>query len=395
MTLTSSSKESGEIQRDKNPYVKHLSFNNFFSNLNTNIDIQRQRCISILKQFKESQPPENNLGIIRALLEDLSADPNSRPDFKIIVSIADDLSKLTDQEALRYLIHRYRYDVYPQKKILDDYPPYLQIEPSSICNYRCVFCYQTDHVFKQKSNGYMGTMSLDLFKSIIDQIMGKVEFISLASRGEPFICKEMDQMLKYCIRKFLALKVNTNASLLNERHCHAILAGGVNSVVFSADEAKEPMYSQLRVNGSLEKVVRNVELFKKIKEKHYPHSKIITRISGVKYTQTQSMDSMCDLWSGLVDQITFVRYMPWENIYDSPVNQVSAPCSDLWRRMFIWHDGKVNPCESDYKSRLSVGSIREKSISELWRLPEYDRLREVHLQKQRSAFEPCRRCVYT
>ena len=58
---------------------------------------------------------------------------------------------LSDEELPRYLFHRYRYEIFPTANRLDNYPPYLQIEPSSICNYRCVFCYQTDEKFSEKS----------------------------------------------------------------------------------------------------------------------------------------------------------------------------------------------------------------------------------------------------
>ena len=34
---------------------------------------------------------------------------------------------------------------------------------------------------------------------------------------------------------------------------HAILAGGVKTLVFSADAADEKLYSELRVNGNLKK----------------------------------------------------------------------------------------------------------------------------------------------
>ena len=44
----------------------------------------------------------------------------------------------------RYLCARYRYDFYPKQQILDEYPPCVQIEPTSICNFRCVFCFQTE-----------------------------------------------------------------------------------------------------------------------------------------------------------------------------------------------------------------------------------------------------------
>ena len=73
-------------------------------------------------------------------------------------------------------------------------------------------------------------------------------------------------MIEYSIDKFLNFKVNTNASLLTEKHCHALLSGGAKTVVFSADAAEEPLYSQLRVRGKLKKVLENIERFQKIRE---------------------------------------------------------------------------------------------------------------------------------
>ena len=144
-------------------------------------------------------------------------------------------------DILKYLIHRYRYEIFPQKKILDDFPPLVQIEPSSICNFRCVFCFETDKNFTNKKNGFMGTMKVDLFKNIIDQIENKVEFVTLASRGEPLVSKEFERMIKYTSEKFLNVKINTNASLLNEKKCHAILESKIKTLVFSADAADEKL----------------------------------------------------------------------------------------------------------------------------------------------------------
>ena len=121
-----------------------------------------------------------------------------------------EIEKLKDSELPRFLFYRYRYEVFPQTFQLDEFPPCLQIEPTSICNYRCVFCYQVDSSFNKKSNGMMGTMSLNLFKSLIDEAEGRCEAISLASRGEPLICQDIEKMLAYAGGKFLALKLNTN-----------------------------------------------------------------------------------------------------------------------------------------------------------------------------------------
>ena len=313
--------------------------------------------------------------------------------FKLSENVLSEMNTLPEDSLLRYIVHRYRYEMFPQTKEIDDFPPYLQIEPSSICNFRCVFCFETDTSFTSKKNGFMGRMTYDLFKKIIDDAEGKVEFISLASRGEPFACKDIEKMLNYTNGKFLNLKINTNASLLDEAKCHAILSGGVKTIVFSADAADEELYAKLRVNGKLSQVLKNIEKFQNIREKQYSTNSIISRVSGVKFSDEQNFDDMISLWNGLVDQVAFVNYNPWENSYQKEPNDIKQPCSDLWRRMFIWWDGKVNPCDVDYKSNLSVGVFPDKKLSEIWKSAEYHKLRQTHVNNQRSKLTPCRSCA--
>ena len=298
-----------------------------------------------------------------------------------------------ETEIINYLIHRYKYEIFPITKEILDFPPLIQIEPSSICNFRCVFCFETDKTFTNKKNGHMGTMKLDLFKKIIDEIEGKVQFVTLASRGEPLVSKDINEMIKYTSGKFLNLKINSNASLLNEEKIHTILSSNVKTMVFSADAADSDLYKKLRVNGSLEKTVSNIKKFKEIQKKHYSSSKIITRVSGVKFSKEQNFESMMKLWGDLVDQVAFVDYNPWENSYEKKPNGLNTPCSDLWRRMFIWWDGKVNPCDVDYKSKLSTGNVENETIKNLWLSSQYQSLREKHLKNMRQTISPCNACT--
>ena len=316
-----------------------------------------------------------------------------RPKFDLTPNVVKEIQSIDLSQIPKYLVHRYRYEIHPQLRISDDFPPYLQIEPTSICNYRCVFCYQTDKKFNKRSDGYMGHMKLETFKLMIDQAEGNIEFISLASRGEPLLCPDFKKMLAYTKDKFFNLKINTNASLLDEEMSYAILESGVKTLVFSADAADSVLYSQLRVNGKLEKIVTNIKKFKEIKTKNYPSSKIITRVSGVKVNNQQNLDDMEKYWGDFVDQVAFVSYVPWENVYKSEHSGIQTPCSDLWRRMFVWWDGKVNPCDVDYKSKLSVGDIKNSNISELWKSDVYKKLRQQHESKLRKNASPCNRCV--
>ena len=125
----------------------------------------------------------------------------------------------------------------------------------------------------------------------------------------------LPDMLKYSVDKFLALKINTNASLLNEKNIRGILDANIQTVVFSADAADKELYSKLRVNGNLDKVLKNIELFSEIKAKEYSNSKTITRVSGVKYANDQNFESIQKFWNKYVDQVSFVDYNPWENVY--------------------------------------------------------------------------------
>ena len=368
---------------------KNLKKLNYKDTLNKIFNIYEKNH-SLVKQRFDS----NFQKILNKSLEDLKSKNKSNTTFDLHENTLMEINSYSkDLDIIKYLVHRYRYEIFPQKKIIDKFPPLVQIEPSSICNFRCVFCFETDKTFTNKKNGHMGTMDLDLFKKIIDDIEGNVEFVTLASRGEPLVSKNFSKMLDYCKGKFLNLKINTNASLLNEERAHSILNNDVKTVVFSADAADKDLYAKLRVNGNLDKTLKNIEKFNEIKNKYYPKKQIITRVSGVKFSKEQKFDEMLKLWGRLVDQVVFVDYNPWENNYEKDANNILKPCSDLWRRMFIWWDGKTNPCDVDYKSTLSVGSFSKQNVQQLWNSEKYQSLRQGHLNNERQNIKPCSSCA--
>ena len=384
-------------------YEKHQSFNNFIGKENIEIvKRQSERVLLIINTFLSEKKGEDYFRSIlkeakESLIGQFSQEKNNAINagnnkFQITQFIAEEVNKIEDKDIPRYIFHRFRYDVFPKEQRLDRFPPYVQIEPVSYCNFKCVFCYQTDESYFKPAGKNMGKMSFGIFCDIVDQLAGNVDFISMASRGEPALNRDLAKMLRYTEGKFLGLKVNTNASILKDDVIHAMLSGGVNTVVFSVDAADEELYKKLRVNGDLKKVMKNIEHFHEIKEKQYSKSRVITRVSGVKVSDDQSIEEMSKFWGNMVDQIAFVKYNPWENIYNLESNQIHTTCSDLWRRLFIWFDGSTNPCDSDYKSLLSTGTLKEFSVSEIWQNPAYDTIRKNHSGGKRQSVEPCKRC---
>jgi len=326
---------------------------------------------------------------------DKSANSQRLEEDEIILSGHEvvEFSNISDADAFRYLIYRYKYNLFPELKIVDDYPPCVQIEPVSVCNFRCVFCYQSDESFSKKKFGHMGRMDIGLFKETIDELEGNVEAITLASRGEPLLHKDIEKMIEYMNGKFLAVKINSNASLLTEKLSHMILSNDIQTMVFSIDAANKELYEKLRVRGNFETTLDNVKNYHKIKNESYPNSKIITRISGVKVNEMQNIEQMIDFWKPFADLVAFTNYTPWESSYDNPSNEILSPCTELWRRLFIWWDGKVNPCDYDYKSYLSKWEMRDHSISSIWNSDDFRVLRDQHLDKRRKELTPCKSCI--
>ena len=309
----------------------------------------------------------------------------------------EEAKHLSETEFLKYVVYRYKYNFYPKLKILDDYPPCVQIEPTSMCNFRCVMCYQVDKSFTRKSNGHMGMMNLDIYKKTIDQLEGNVQALTLASRGEPLLNPNIADMISYTGNKFLGFKMNTNASLLTEEMCHIILQSGLRTLVFSADATEKDTYEKIRVRGSFEKIYENIVRFQKIRMEQYPKSSLQTKVSGVKISnKNQNIEDMVSFWKDHVDDVAFVHYIPWESAYQNEVNEIDTACSELWRRMFIWYNGDANPCDYDYKTTIFFGNnpnILKNSVSEIWRSQIYEELRDKHLNKKRNELEHCKRCI--
>ena len=394
-------KDSIKIQKDSikinHNYDKNKSFLNFERDKVGNNQNQINTLIkkALFDEKLISKIDQKHIHIIQALKKDLfnKKKTSNEIKFEITPNVEKEIELLEYKDLLRFLIHRYRYEIYPQTLERDDYPPYLQIEPTSFCNYRCVFCFQSNLNFSGKKNGFMGHMTYETFREIVDQAENNVEFISLASRGEPLMCNDIEKMLAYTRNKFLNLKINTNASVLTESKIHSILQSGVKTLVFSADAADEELYEKLRVNGNFKKIIKNIKLFKEIREKHYPKAKIITRVSGVKVNESQNFEDMKNFWNELVDQVAFVDYCPWEDVYSSKKNELKKPCTELWRRMYVWWDGVANPCEVDFKSSLTVGKIDKNNIGSLWTSSAYDDLRKKHKSNLRLNLDPCNKCV--
>lgn len=293
---------------------------------------------------------------------------------------------------LEYIFYRFKFSEYPKRLIESEFPIYLKIEPVSSCNLRCVMCFQIDKSFTRKP--YMGTMSFNLFKRIIDEAENEgTKAITLGSRGEPTLHPMLPEMLDYMSKKFLETKLITNATRLTEELSHRILQSEIDMLVYSVDADEKDLYERIRVKGKFEQVFENISRFNQIKKQYYPKSKITTRVSGVKFDSEQNIDRFIKFWTPYIDEVGMKEAAIRWNTYENELNSGTvSPCYDLWQNMYIWFDGITNPCDSDYKSMLSPGSLDDSSIKEIWSGENMKNLRKTHKLEKRNGITPCDRC---
>ena len=296
----------------------------------------------------------------------------------------------------KYLIYRYKFKVLPQKYIAGDFPPYVLIEPTSICNLRCIMCFQVDKTFSSEKK-YLGYMEIDFLKNLVSQCENNgCDAITLASRGEPTLHKNFGKISDIVkSSSILDFKLNTNATMMTKSKIEEILEANFSEVIFSVDAGTKETYEQIRVKGKFDKVVDNIKLFNQIRSTNFKNVNTITRISGVKVRDDQDINQMKDFWSKIVDEVTIKEASPRWDTYNNEINDIKEPCLNLWNRMYVWFDGTINPCDTDYKSFLKIGNAKDKSLKELWNDPKYVELRRKHFNHQRKKIMPCDRCVST
>ena len=368
------------------------------SNLKENTDIRAIKFLSENESFKlnknwllklkELNQKDIDDESFKLLLEDIE---NNSLNFQMSLQENNYIKSCEEKNLLEYILYRYKFKEFPRRKISSNFPIYILIEPVSSCNLKCGVCFQSDTSFIKKE--YMGKMDFDLYKKIIDEaVKNGTKALTFGSRGEPTIHPQIIDFIEYAKNKFLDFKIITNATKLSDELIHKILESNVNLLQFSIDSEDKETYEKIRKFSNFDKILQNVKNYNNIK-KTYKNCKTVTRVSGLKVYETQSEKKFHDFWSLYADEIVFKKVSERWNTYNNKVDEdLTTPCRSIWERMYIWFDGKVNPCDADYKSKLSYGNVKNSTIKEIWNSNKLNQLKNMHLKNDRSKIIPCDRC---
>ncbi|MHC5060110.1 MAG: radical SAM protein [Planctomycetota bacterium] len=141
------------------------------------------------------------------------------------------------------------------------YPIYMEVSPAGSCNHRCVYCGLD---FMEYQPRYLDT---DVFKERLDEL-GRLGLKSImyAGEGEPFLHRNMADIIAHTNKAGIDVAVTTNAVLLEKEIAHRIL-GKTQWIKASVNGATPGTYAKIhRCNpADFDRVIENMSNAAKIR----------------------------------------------------------------------------------------------------------------------------------
>jgi radical SAM protein with 4Fe4S-binding SPASM domain len=235
-------------------------------------------------------------------------------------------------------------------------------------------------------------MASPTYRKIIDDISLKTNFIWLQDYGEPFLNKSIFDMICYAKSKGLRVGISSNATVLTDKIIDGIFDSKLDYLIFAIDGGTKETYEKVRVGGTFEKVVSNVERF--LEKKKLGRHKIFTVIQCIYMETTEGdISKFRTFWRRPgVDSVRIrqVTYSGKNGKFDNQTKR--KPCYWLWSNPHIKNDGTVVPCCQDVNATLALGNVNEQRLDQIWNNEKMIDLRQKHLDGKAGDIPLCRGC---
>jgi len=276
------------------------------------------------------------------------------------------------------------------------FPDVVLIDNLNACNLRCSMC---DHP-NIKNYRKIQRMDWGLYTKIIDEIAienpdARVWMIFF---GEPFLCIDMPERIKYAKDKGLKhVLLNTNGVFMTPAKANAVIEAGLDEIHVGIDAFNHSTYDKIRVGGDYLQVVRNVlDYSGLLHELGHNGQKLF-----VQFVESESnegeVDDFKQFWSSRGVGVKVRPKVSWGGLIDAENLQdncqvVRKPCYWLMRTMNICADGLVAFCSCDVHCRVKCGDLNKQSIKEIWngQSAEYRLMHKEHRFDELP--EMCRGC---
>jgi radical SAM protein with 4Fe4S-binding SPASM domain len=291
-------------------------------------------------------------------------------------------------------------------------PPVLKLEPANVCDLDCPGCWTNDARRKGKTR----FLSLSHFERIMAELGDYLNVIWLWGWGEPFLNKNIYEIINKARQRHILVICSTHGNVNWDRaELEAIVKSGLSMLTFAVDGTDDDTYSSYRISGSMEKVLDNIRLLVETKKRLGLVTPLVNmRMLVMAHNEHQTREFLAlgqrcgaDIvsYKGLcnfrkedlnnlfpVDQ-KYLRYHAGHT-HEDLLKDSSFNCTRPWRRMEIFADGAVTPCEFDLDREWQLGSLEDRiPLKNIWNNEVMQTFMQTLLSDM-DAISFCKQCPY-
>lgn len=290
-------------------------------------------------------------------------------------------------------------------KVIPLEQPYvLLIDPSNICNLRCVFCPTGYDNLIKESNRNNKIMDFALYKKVIDDLKEfkyPLKVLRLYKEGEPLVNPNFSKMISYAKKSSNVLRIDTttNGVLLNKELNRRIIDAGIDQINISVNGlSSNQIYKYTNKKVDFEKYVENIrDLYE-----HKGQCEIY--IKAIKdYLTNDEQKKFYDIFGEISDRIYLERLSPaWPDFNIKNKNfcignygqkvEMRKVCPYIFYILVVNSDGTASTCVGDWKHKQILGNVSKESIMDIWRGNEIKKYWIEHLKFNKNIFPMCSKC---
>ena len=286
-------------------------------------------------------------------------------------------------------------------------PLSLQVDPASLCNFKCAFCPTGDPKLIKQSGRSQSFMSLDLYKKIIADIgefKRNLKVLRLYKDGEPLLNPHFLDMVRIAKaeKKIERVETTSNGSKLTPQLNEQLVEAGLDRIVLSIEGVTAERYlSFARVRLDFDRFVENVRHLHSIRGDLKIHVKTVAQNLDLDAGEDRKFfDIFGPISDGIYIENTVASWPQFAvdgaapdeiDVYGRETVRKSI-CPYLFYTLSINSDGTVSPCCVDWNRDLAVGSVAEQSLLDIWNGTAMQALRRQHIVEGLAANPSCASC---
>jgi radical SAM protein with 4Fe4S-binding SPASM domain len=306
----------------------------------------------------------------------------------------------------------------PRSRLADCLPldtPYsVQIDPSSLCNFRCRFC-PTGHpeLLEKVGRGRGQLMTWALYERLIEGIAAfprPLKTLSLHKDGEPLLNPRLADMVALARARGVARKIVllTNASLLTRERSGALIEAGLDVVRVSVEHVSAEGYRRhTQVFDDYARIVGNVRALREERDRRGARLFIAAKLIDLDLSP-QELEVFSRDFAPLCDEIGRTTAQGWSHsdLFDFTLGTRPAvsldgrtalrpervACAFPFYTLAVNADGEVSPCMDDWTHKAVVGDANSETLPEIWNGRRLREFRRLHLAGRRGRNEACATC---